>query len=170
MLSHTLWEHATTYHYNDVIMGTIAPQITSLAIVYSTVYSERSKKTSKLRVTGICAGNSPVPDECPAQMASNAENVSIWWRHHVMLELKVTHVSKRVLVNNHTDYWGVMGMWHYPDSKVHGANMGPSGADRTQVGPMLAPWTLLSGKPLNKVRKVGRPLIPLLFAGSTLYV
>ena len=28
------------------------------------------------------------------------------------------------------------------DSKVHGA---PPGADRTQVGPMLAPWTLLSG-------------------------
>ena len=33
------------------------------------------------------------------------------------------------------------------DSKVHGTNMGPSGADRTQVGPMLAPWTLLSGYP-----------------------
>ena len=33
-----------------------------------------------------------------------------------------------------------------PDSKVHGAKMGPPGADRTQVGPMLAPWTLLSGK------------------------
>ena len=32
-----------------------------------------------------------------------------------------------------------------PDNKVHGATMGPSGADRTQVGPMLAPWTLLSG-------------------------
>ena len=32
-----------------------------------------------------------------------------------------------------------------PDSKVHGTNMGPSGADRTQVSPMLAPWTLLSG-------------------------
>ena len=32
----------------------------------------------------------------------------------------------------------------YPDSKVHGATWGPSGADRTQVGPMLAPWTLLS--------------------------
>ena len=32
-----------------------------------------------------------------------------------------------------------------PDSKVHEANWGPSGADRTQVGPMLAPWTLLSG-------------------------
>ena len=32
-----------------------------------------------------------------------------------------------------------------PDNNVHGANMGPSGADRTQVGPMLAAWTLLSG-------------------------
>ena len=31
------------------------------------------------------------------------------------------------------------------DSKVYEANMGPSGTDRTQVGPMLAPWTLLSG-------------------------
>ena len=43
----------------------------------------RSKKTWKLRVTGLCAGNSPGTGEFPAQMASNAENVSIWWRHHV---------------------------------------------------------------------------------------
>ena len=32
-----------------------------------------------------------------------------------------------------------------PDSKLHGANMGPIWADMTQVGPMLAPWILLSG-------------------------
>ena len=43
----------------------------------------RSKKTSKLRVTGLCAWNSPGTGEFPAQMASNSENVSIWWRHHV---------------------------------------------------------------------------------------
>ena len=44
----------------------------------------RSKKTSKLRVTGLCAGNSPVTGDRwnPVQMASNAENVSILWRHH----------------------------------------------------------------------------------------
>ena len=41
-----------------------------------------SKKISKLRVTVLCAGNSPETGEFPAQMASNAENVSIWWRHH----------------------------------------------------------------------------------------
>ena len=33
----------------------------------------RSKKTSKLRVTGLCEGNSPVTVEFPAQRASNAE-------------------------------------------------------------------------------------------------
>ena len=42
----------------------------------------RSKKTSKLRATGLCAGNSPVTGEFHTQRASNAENVSIWWRHH----------------------------------------------------------------------------------------
>ena len=42
----------------------------------------RSKKTSKLSVTGLCTGNSPGTGEFPAQMASNAENVCIWWRHH----------------------------------------------------------------------------------------
>ena len=34
---------------------------------------------------GTCAGNSPGTGEFPAQIASNAENVSIWWRHHKLL-------------------------------------------------------------------------------------
>ena len=65
-------------------MGAIASQITSLTIVYSTAYSDADKKnTSKLGVTGLCAGNSPGTGEFPAQIASNAENVSTnWWRHH----------------------------------------------------------------------------------------
>ena len=42
----------------------------------------RSKKTSKLRVTGLCEGKSPETGEFAAQRACNAENVSIWWRHH----------------------------------------------------------------------------------------
>ena len=46
------------------------------------LFRRRSKEISKLRVTGLCAGNSPVTDEFPAQRARNAENVSIWWRHH----------------------------------------------------------------------------------------
>ena len=46
------------------------------------LFRRRSKKTSKLSVTGLCAGNSPGTGEFPARRASNAENVSIWWRHH----------------------------------------------------------------------------------------
>ena len=45
----------------------------------------RSKKTSKLRVTGLCEGNPPVTCRFPSQRNSNAENVSICWRHHVTL-------------------------------------------------------------------------------------
>ena len=48
----------------------------------------RLKKTSKLLVTGLCAGNSPGTGEFPAQMASNAENVSIWWRHHAQDDVR----------------------------------------------------------------------------------
>ena len=48
------------------------------------LFRRKSKKTSKLRVTGLCAGNSPLTGEFPAQMASNGENVSIWWRHHTI--------------------------------------------------------------------------------------
>ena len=46
------------------------------------LFRRRSKKTSKLRVTGLCAGNSPGTGEFPAQMAIYAENFSIWWRHN----------------------------------------------------------------------------------------
>ena len=64
-------------HYDDVIMGVMASQITNLTIVYSIVYSDTDKKTSKLRVSGLCAGNSPGTGEFPVQRASYAENVSI---------------------------------------------------------------------------------------------
>ena len=43
------------------------------------LFRRSSKKTSKLRVTGHCEGNSPVTGEFPAQRASYEENVSILW-------------------------------------------------------------------------------------------
>ena len=57
-------------HYGDFIMGAMASQITRLTML-----------TSKLCVTGLCEGNSPVTEEFPAQRVSNVKNVSIWWRH-----------------------------------------------------------------------------------------
>ena len=49
------------------------------------LFRRRSKKTWKLRVTGLCARNSPGSGEFLAQIASNAGNISIWWRHHVKI-------------------------------------------------------------------------------------
>ena len=54
----------------------------------SRLFGRRSKKISKLRVTGLCVGNSPGTGEIPAQMASYAENVSTWWRHHGMATMR----------------------------------------------------------------------------------
>ena len=71
-------------------------------------FTRRSKKTSKVRVTGLCEGNSPVTGEFPEQRASNAENVSIWLRHHVDNTLvspnKSAESSKlnRILQNEYT--------------------------------------------------------------------
>ena len=41
--------------------------------------------------------------------------------------------------------WASAMVNNVPNSKVHGANMGPPGSCWPQMGPMLAPWTLLSG-------------------------
>ena len=78
--SHHYFSETLQQHYSDVIMGAMASQITSLTIGYR-LFGRRSKKTSKFPVTGLCAGNSPVTGEFPAQMASNAEKISISWRH-----------------------------------------------------------------------------------------
>ena len=58
-------------YYNEVIMGAIASQITGLTIVYSTVYSNADERKHQSSASLAFV-----------QMANNAENVSIWWRHH----------------------------------------------------------------------------------------
>ena len=64
------------------------------------LFRRRSKKTSKLRVTGLCVGNSPGTGEFPAQMVSNAENVSIWWRHHDIGKLVTLIVHEECCTRN----------------------------------------------------------------------
>ena len=64
------------------------------------LFRRRSKETLKLRVTGLCVGNSPGTGEFPAQRASNAENVSIWWRHYVLFwwcnQVTSVHMSQQL--------------------------------------------------------------------------
>ena len=63
-------------------MGTVASQITSLTIVYSTVYRTQIKENIKAPRHWPVCWDFTGTGEFPAQQASNAENVSIWWRHH----------------------------------------------------------------------------------------
>ena len=63
------------------------------------LFRHRWKKTSKFRVTGLCAGNSPVTGEFPTQRASNAENVSIWWRHHVFVSASTLAAQEQIKEN-----------------------------------------------------------------------
>ena len=54
-------------------MGAMASQITSLTIVYSTVYwGTDQRKDQSSALLGLCAGNSPGTGEFPAQIANNA--------------------------------------------------------------------------------------------------
>ena len=64
-------------------MGAMASQITSLTIVYSTVYpgTDQRKHQSSASLAFVM-GSSPLTGEFPAQRASNEKNGSIRWRHH----------------------------------------------------------------------------------------
>ena len=63
----------------------------SSRILQNHLFRRRWKKTSKLRLTGLCEGNSPVTGEFLSQRASNPENVSIWWRHHGLSPAQPNH-------------------------------------------------------------------------------
>ena len=53
-----------------------------LRCLLNRLFRHRSKKTSTLRVTGLCEGNPSVTGGPPLQRAGNVENICIWWRHH----------------------------------------------------------------------------------------
>ena len=83
------------YHYNDVIVGVSNHQPHDCLL--KRLFRRRSKKASKLRVTGLSEGNSPVTGEFPTQRASNAENVSIWWRHHALCVMDKSTQHRRYI-------------------------------------------------------------------------
>ena len=71
------------YHHSDAITSVMASQITSLTIVYSSVYSDADQRKHQSSASlACCEGYSPLTGEFPAQRASNPENVSIWWHLH----------------------------------------------------------------------------------------
>ena len=81
--------------------------------LHNRLFRCKSKKTSKLRITGLCAGNSLGTGEFPAQMASNAEHVSIWWRHDICALLNCVIIGS---VNVLSFYHDMQISWPNPGS------------------------------------------------------
>ena len=101
----------TQIHYDDIIMGMKASQITSLTIIYSVIYSGADQRKHQSSASlALCVGNSPVTGEFPTQMASNTENVSIWWRHHAMSSFGMTtpHWVKGKIVHVNLTWFGLV--------------------------------------------------------------
>ena len=87
--------HISVIHYCDVIMGQMASQITSLTIVYSTVYSATDqRKHQRSASLAFVRGIHRWPVNSPAQMASNAESDSISWRHHALASIDTEQCAK----------------------------------------------------------------------------
>ena len=76
-------------HYNDVIMSGMAVHFTGVSVVYSILCS-CPDQTSKLRISGLCEGNSPVTGERP----SKVKNISIGWRHHAPIPFGVALILR----------------------------------------------------------------------------
>ena len=99
--------------------------------LFNRLFRHRWKKTSKLRITGLCAGNSRVTNEFP-QRASDVENVSIWWCHHV----EIDHgLAPRVMIAHDTT-WG-----HRPHTCSHGPHS--CMVVWSTMPPATKPWSFL---------------------------
>ena len=82
IVAHFYMSRQGVCHYSYVILGTMASQITSASIVYSTVSwgTDQRKHQSSASLASVRGIHRDL--WIPAQKASNAENVSIWWRQH----------------------------------------------------------------------------------------
>ena len=86
------------WHYFDVIMGAMASLNTSLTTVYSTVHSGVDQRKQKSSVSPAFVWGIH-----RRQMASNAENDDIWWRHHRVLSECATVITFRSAGAFHTN-------------------------------------------------------------------
>ena len=110
-------------HYDDVIMSTMASRITSLMVVYSTVYSDADQRKHQSSASLAFVWGITGTGEFPAQRASHAENVSIWWRHHGIMPTECELSPQLPLQSQNT--WQKKGFGTNRKRCTHRVNNGP---------------------------------------------
>ena len=104
-------------HYDDVIMGTITSQITSITIVYSTVYSGADQSKHQ----------------------SSASLAFVWGVHRGL----VNSPHKWPVTRKMCPFDDVIMTYIIPDSNVHGANVGPTWVPSAPDGPHVGSMNLV---------------------------
>ena len=84
------------YHYIDVIMATVASQIISLTVVYSTVYSDTDQRKHQSSASLAFVWGIHRDRWIPRTRGQLRGNFSIWWRHH---DPRANHVNDTVEAN-----------------------------------------------------------------------
>ena len=94
-------------HYSDVLMSAMASQNIGVTIVYSTICScaDQRKHQSSASLAFV-RGIHQRPMNFPHKRASNAENVSIWWRHH-MVSMKLTCIVRDNFIGTWDFIYGI---------------------------------------------------------------
>ena len=117
-------------------MSTMAYQITSLAIVYSTVYSGADQRKHQGCASLVLCGNSPVTGEFPAQRDNNAEIFSIWWLRHAGTTPHRIY-DDTIKRNHHPRHWPfVRGIHRLPMDSPHKGQWRGS-----LIFPLMCAWT-----------------------------
>ena len=95
----------TPNHYNDLIMSAMVFHITSLTIIYSTVYSGADQRRHQSSASlAFVRGSHRWPVNSPYKGPVTRKKVSIWCRHHdepsiYLSQPRVNHISERGISN-----------------------------------------------------------------------
>ena len=76
------------FHYSDVTWASYCFKSQQLDCLWNSLF--KITKETEFCFTGICEGNPLVTSGFPSQKTSNANSISMSWRHHVLSELLVT--------------------------------------------------------------------------------
>ena len=90
-------------------MTTIASQSPASRLCTQPFIQTQIKENIKAPRHWLLCGEFTGTGEFPAQRASNAENVSIWWRHHVLFISNVyAYITWFIYLVQHTNFFGII--------------------------------------------------------------
>ena len=146
------------HHYNDVVMGTIASQITSLTIVYSTVYSDADKKkhqssASLAFVRGIHRGPVNSPHKWPVTRKMFFDDVTmivmIWAILAWYMERSIDLAKRMMRQHSNCNKWYLLSdiFWNFHAVTIYVRNHLVAGFSEEKVSPLnnllIRCWNLI---------------------------